>query len=696
MANPSDIANIDERLSRVEKMSETILRCVQKGKGKDKEDKDTFFSLVEENTERGNWSGRFDFFLSCLGYAVGLGNVWRFPYLAYKNGGGAFFIPYTIFLAFVGIPIFFMELSLGQYGSNGPVTCWKFAPLFTGIGYGMVAVSALVAIYYNMIIAWAIYYLFSSFTSTLPWETCIGKSWSTDLCRDNVYIAENEVGCEQKNWTASDDGVCYSNDSRVKGMWNETLAYEKGIKRILPSQEFFDYVAIGQGLSGGVDDLGPINWKLLLCYLAAFIFVILTLSKSIKTSGKVVYFTATFPYVVLVILFIRGLTLDGFEKGIEFYITPDLSRLADSDVWKDAAVQIFFSLSASWGGLIALSSYNRFHNDCLTDAITVAFGNCLTSFFAGFVIFSYLGNLAHILGRPVGEVADSGPSLAFVVYPYAVTKIPPGPFWAIIFFLMLITLGVDSEFVLVETVITSLMDKIPVLRRHKLMTVTGVCTVFFLLGLTLTTNGGNYVLTIMDDYSGGWNVLLIAILECISIGWVYGVRRFLDDIETMIGKEFCRPIGFPWFIAKWWWALCWCFLTPISVAAVMVYSWVKYKGYDEKRDKFPVWADALGWMMTMFVIFTIVIVTIVKIVTARDEGRGKWHYLVNPTKEWGPALVKHRREAKKYVQKWTTDFEIDPLGKEGLENEVTSPNDINLTIREKSGMENTGYSSERM
>ena len=79
------------------------------------------------------------------------------------------------------------------------------------------------------------------------------------------------------------------------------------------------------------------------------------------------------------------------------------------------------------------------------DAITVALGNCLTSFFAGFVIFSYLGNLAHILDIPVAEVADSGPSLAFVVYPYAVTKIPPGPFWAIIFFLMLITLGVDSE-----------------------------------------------------------------------------------------------------------------------------------------------------------------------------------------------------------------------------------------------------------
>lgn len=79
------------------------------------------------------------------------------------------------------------------------------------------------------------------------------------------------------------------------------------------------------------------------------------------------------------------------------------------------------------------------------DTLIVAFGNCLTSVFAGFVIFSYLGYLANFMDLPVGDVAKSGPSLTFVVYPFAVTKMPISPLWAILFFIMLITLGVDSE-----------------------------------------------------------------------------------------------------------------------------------------------------------------------------------------------------------------------------------------------------------
>ncbi|XP_013411244.1 sodium-dependent proline transporter-like [Lingula anatina] len=135
----------------------------------------------DENKERGNWGGKLDFILSCIGYAVGLGNVWRFPFLAYRSGGGAFLIPYAIMLFCAGLPLFFLELSFGQFASLGPITIWRINPFFKGLGFAMVIISGLVAVYYNVIIAWALFYLFASFTSELPWQTC-DHEWNTPNC----------------------------------------------------------------------------------------------------------------------------------------------------------------------------------------------------------------------------------------------------------------------------------------------------------------------------------------------------------------------------------------------------------------------------------------------------------------------------------------------------------------------------------
>ena len=106
-------------------------------------------------------------------FAVGLGNVWRFPYIAYKNGGGTFLIPYLIMLLLVGLPIFFMEFVIGQYMKSGPVKLFgNIAPIFSGIGYMMIALSSIIGVYYNVIMGWSIYYLFAGFTSQLPWADC--------------------------------------------------------------------------------------------------------------------------------------------------------------------------------------------------------------------------------------------------------------------------------------------------------------------------------------------------------------------------------------------------------------------------------------------------------------------------------------------------------------------------------------------
>ncbi|XP_037564623.2 sodium-dependent serotonin transporter [Dermacentor silvarum] len=150
------------------------------------------------------------------------------------------------------------------------------------------------------------------------------------------------------------------------------------------------------------------------------------------------------PYAVLLILLLRGVTLDGSLDGIKYYLYPQWDKLLSSDVWIDAATQIFFSLGPGFGTLLALSSYNKFHNNCYRDALVTSIINCLTSFLAGFVIFSVLGYMAHVLQKDIGDVATDGPGLVFIVYPEAIATMKGSVFWSILFFLMLITLGLDS------------------------------------------------------------------------------------------------------------------------------------------------------------------------------------------------------------------------------------------------------------
>jgi len=660
----------------------------------EEEEEDDFTTdfTKDENEDRGNWSGRLDFLLACLGYAVGLGNVWRFPYLCYKNGGAVFFIPYIIMLTFVGVPIFFLELSLGQFTSNGPLTCWEFAPFFKGIGVGMVIVSALVGIYYNMIIAWSLFYLFASFTSTLPWANC-NREWASDWCQDYVKVLSKPCGDVLGNYGLNDFndsmGVCWNTTGDTwtpYGIYNITLAEENNFKRALATQEYLNRRVLGKDLDGiSMDNMGKMKWELVLCFLLAWIIVALSLIKGVKSSGKVVYFTALFPYVVLVILLVRGLTLNGYYQGIEYYIlNVDYEKLKSSGVWKDAAVQIFFSLSDSWGGLIALASYNRFHNDALRDSLIVSIGNCLTSFFAGFVIFSFLGFLATQLETTVDQVAESGTGLAFIVYPDAVTRMPVSVLWAILFFIMLITLGLDSEFALIETVTTAFMDQFPSWRKKKWAVIIVTCLIGFILGLSLCMEGGAYMLQIMDHYSGGWNVLLIAFCECISVAYVYGFCRYKEDIRIMIGNRPCCCL--PWTCCSYWWGAMWYFFTPIGVLFILIYSWVDYSEVTYGSYVYPTWAAALGWLMTISVVAGIVVTGLVLIIMQYVRGESVSD-LFKPSRYWGPSLKKHRRLMLRYLD--PNEVDLDPYGED--EAGRMEMNDV----KDDMGSPNMAYTDEK-
>ncbi|XP_019899885.2 sodium- and chloride-dependent glycine transporter 2 isoform X4 [Esox lucius] len=507
----------------------------------------------DENKARGNWTNKLDFILSMVGYAVGLGNVWRFPYLAFQNGGGAFLIPYLIMLCLAGIPIFLLEVSLGQFASQGPVSVWKAIPALQAQALG--------------------------------------------------------------------------NLSKLVNM-----SYPDNKTYVSPSEEYFKYNVLH--ISKGIEYPGDIRWPLAGCLFLAWLIVYLSLAKGIKSSGKVVYFTATFPYVVLIILLFRGVTLPGAGDGILYFITPKWEKLNDAKVWKDAATQIFFSLSAAWGGLITLSSYNKFHNNCYRDTIIVTCVNSGTSIFAGFVIFSVIGFMAHELKVPIEKVADEGPGIAFVVYPEALTRLPLSPFWAIIFFLMLLTLGLDTMFATIETIVTSVSDEFPkYLRKHKPLFTLICCACFFLLGFPMVTENGMYMLQLVDTYAASYSLVIIAIFELLGISYLYGLQRFCEDIEMMIGFQ---PNRF--------WRICWAFVTPTILTGILGLSLYQWKVMTYEDYTYPPWSMVMGWLMVVCSVIWIPIMFAIKMHLAPGSIMERLKLVCTPQPDWGPFLEKHRGE----------------------------------------------------
>ncbi|EDO32356.1 predicted protein [Nematostella vectensis] len=540
--------------------------------------------VAAEVVERETWVGKLDFILALIGFSVGLGNIWRFPYLCYKNGGGCFLIPYLICLLLAGVPLLILEVCLGQFMSQGGITAWKICPLFQGIGYASVVIVQYLNIYYIVILGWAFYYMFHSFQAVLPWSHC-DNDWNTEKCH---------VGRKMITTFNSGSKCCQLFIKSFKCLWKDAA----------------DYVL---NISGGLDQIGTINWQMALCLLFAWIVCYLCVFKGVKSTGRVVYFTATFPYVLLTIICVRAVTLPGAREGIRFYLEPDWSRLQDGSVWLQAATQVFFSYSIGLGTLIALGSYNKFKNNCYRDCIIFACVNSGTSFYGGFVIFSVLGFMAEKQGVPIQEVAESGPGLAFIAYPAAVAEMPISPLWSILFFFMVILLGLDSEFVGVEGFVTAIVDMFPgYLRRgyRKEIFIAACSTFWFFIGLVMVTEGGMYVFQLFDNYSAsGICLLWISLFESIGIGWVYGAERFYQNMTDMIG-----------FRINPYLKVCWIFCTPIFCLAVFIFSLVNYEPLTYNLTyKYPVWGDAIGWLLALSSIVCIPLLAVINLMRAEGD-----------------------------------------------------------------------------
>ncbi|XP_045494070.1 sodium- and chloride-dependent glycine transporter 1-like [Colias croceus] len=588
--------------------------------------------------KRASWGSPVEFILACLGYAVGLGNVWRFPYLCYRNGGGAFLIPFFLMIILIGLPIFYLELYIGQFTALGPLKSFSsIGPFFSGVGYCTLVVITIISIYYMIIVAWTLFYTAVSIVGDLGWGSC-DNAYNTDFCYSGKYDSE----CRENNTGLASDLTYYLRDCMSIGDictlsgfkpydgkqcldGNETIPWYTNVTRIIAAEEYYNERVLGRGDSSW-SNWGSIQWHLVGCLFACWFIAFLCVIKGVQSAGKVVYFTALFPYVMLTALLIRGVTLEGASEGIIFYLSPKWETLLDARVWGDAASQTFYSFGVACGSLVTLASYNKFTNNCHFDAVFVCFTNFMTSIYAGFAIFSVLGFQAQLMGVSVDDVADQGPGLAFVAYPEALLQMPIPQLWCILFFFMLFVLGLGCQFAGIEAINTAIVDQWPFLRKRYWMVTAFTCFSCFLLGLPMCFSGGVYLFTILDWNTASWAILLIGIAESTAVSWSYGIKRAMKDLETM-NMKFNKVLGF-------YWRAVWTVTIPVASLAVFIFVFINWTSPSYGDYEFPLFADLLGWAVGLS---TVMFFPVGVAYAFRKGYRGK--DLFTPTEEWKAAVA---------------------------------------------------------
>lgn len=342
------------------------------------------------------FSGRTVFIFAAIGSAVGLGNIWRFPYVAYDNGGGAFIIPYLVALLTAGIPLLMLDYAVGhRYRGSAPLSYRRLNPKLEAIGWWQLGICVVIAVYYALILGWALQYTVFSFS----------KAWGDD-----------------------------------------------------PATFFMsDYMQVSDEVTIGFHFIWPVFIATAIAWVALLGVLLLGVQKGI---GRINIVLIPLLVVMFIIMVIIALTLPGAANGLNSLFTPSWAALGDSGVWVAAYGQIFFSLSVGFGIMITYASYLKPKTDLTGSALVVGFANSSFEILAGIGVFAALGFMATTAGTGVDEVATSGIGLAFIAFPTIISEAPFGTLIGVLFFGSLAFAGFTSLISIVEVIVAGIRDKV--------------------------------------------------------------------------------------------------------------------------------------------------------------------------------------------------------------------------------------------
>ena len=470
-----------------------------------------------------HWRTRFAFIMAAIGSAVGLGNVWRFPYVCYANGGGAFLIPFLIAIFTAGIPLLILELSVGHWAREAPPKAFKkIGEKWEWVGWWTTLIPFLVATYYVVVMAWCFSYMIYS----------LNLRWGANA---DIFFLNNFLG-----------------------------------------------------ISGSPEIIGGIRLPVLFGLIAIWICIFLILYKGVGRIGKIVLITVPLPWILLVLLTIRGVTLPGALEGVSYYLTPNFSKLTDVNVWLAAYAQVFFSLSLAQGIMITYASYLKKKSDISNNAFIIAFADTGTSFLAGFTVFSVVGYLAFQNGVGIDSLGISGPHLAFITYPTAISLFPVAAvIFGISFYVALLTFGIDSAFSMTEPMIASAESK---WRISKIKTTAIICSIGFFASLIFTTESGLYWLTIVDHFVANFGLVMIGLIECLILGWLFRISKLREHANETSDVK----------IGKWWDILI-KYVAPLILILLLIFAIIN--NIISPPFGYPVWVVVVGGVAPILIIF---------------------------------------------------------------------------------------------
>ena len=488
--------------------------------------------------KRGMWSSRLTFILAAVGSAVGLGNAWRFPGLAAKHGGGTFLMVYLAAMLIMGIPLLMMEVAIGRKFRKGVAESMRgINKRLEPVGWAATSNAFFIVCYYSVVFAWVILMFVFSY--------------------------------------------------RFAGMTGDSEA---------ASGLFFELTQTTGLIEGSM-----IPGVLMVCLLVAWGLIFFCIRNGARSVGKVVKYTVFIPVILLVIMAVKGLTMDGAMAGMAKLFIPDFSALSDPTIWVDAIGQVFYSLSIMMAIMVAYGSYVDNSANIAVDCIIIAVSDMAVSVLSGIVMFSTMGGTGML-----DKITDSGVATAFIVYPQAIVNLTNigwvNALFGAIFYLMLITLAIDSAFSIVEGISASVSDKFHISPKK---TTIAICCVAGLISIVFVTQAGLAWLDIVDAWTNQINLIIIGILECIAVGWCFNLRKVHKEINKNT-KSFKMP--FVWFATSVK------FIAPLLLAGL--FAWNMYTLFAVKGGtydpNYPIWAQIVaGWAVSALIFISGFIVKVV-------------------------------------------------------------------------------------